>query len=68
MSRPRCVLADEPTGNLDTKTGSGIVDVLLDLNAAGTTVVVITHDREVAGRFGRLIAIRDGRIAADGPA
>jgi len=42
--------------------------VLLELNAAGTTVVVITHDREVAGRFDRLVAIRDGRIAADGPA
>jgi putative ABC transport system ATP-binding protein len=65
---PAVVFADEPTGNLDTKTGSGIVDVLLDLNAAGTTVVVITHDREVAGRFGRLVSIRDGRIAADGPA
>lgn len=65
---PAVVFADEPTGNLDSKTGSGIVDVLLELNAAGTTVVVITHDREVAGRFDRLVAIRDGRIAADGPA
>ncbi len=68
VGHPAVVFADEPTGNLDTKTGAGIIDVLLQLNAAGTTVVVITHDREVAGRFDRLVTIRDGRIAADGPA
>ena len=65
LGNPAVVFADEPTGNLDSKTGAGIVDVLLDLNAAGTTVVVITHDREVAGRFGREVSILDGRIAAE---
>jgi len=65
VGNPSVVFADEPTGNLDTKTGSGIVDVLLNLNAAGTTVVVITHDREVAARFDREISIRDGRIAGE---
>jgi putative ABC transport system ATP-binding protein len=68
VGNPAVVFADEPTGNLDSKTGAGIIDVLLELNAAGTTVVVITHDREVATRFDRLVAIRDGRIAAEGPA
>jgi putative ABC transport system ATP-binding protein len=65
VGNPAVVFADEPTGNLDSKTGAGIIDVLLELNAAGTTVVVITHDREVATRFDRLVAIRDGRIAAE---
>ena len=65
LGNPAVVFADEPTGNLDSKTGAGIVDVLLDLNAAGTTVVVITHDREVAGRFGREVSILDGRIAEE---
>jgi putative ABC transport system ATP-binding protein len=65
LGNPAVVFADEPTGNLDSKTGAGIVDVLLDLNGAGTTVVVITHDREVAGRFGREVSILDGRIAEE---
>lgn len=64
---PAVVFADEPTGNLDSKTGAGIVDLLLDLNAAGTTVVVITHDREVAARFDRNISLLDGRIAGHSP-
>ena len=65
LGNPAAVFADEPTGNLDSKTGAGIIDVLLGLNEAGTTVVVITHDREVASRFGREISILDGRIAAE---
>jgi len=65
LGNPAVVFADEPTGNLDSKTGAGIIDVLLGLNEAGTTVVVITHDREVAGRFGREISILDGRIAGE---
>jgi putative ABC transport system ATP-binding protein len=62
LGNPAVVFADEPTGDLDSRTGAGIVDVLLGLNEGGTTVVVITHDREVAGRFGREISILDGRI------
>jgi len=65
LGNPAVVFADEPTGNLDSRTGAGIIDVLLGLNEGGTTVVVITHDREVAGRFGREISILDGRIAEE---
>ena len=60
---PAVVFADEPTGNLDSGTSSAIVDLFLELNAAGSTIVVITHDRELASRFPRQIAMRDGAIA-----
>jgi putative ABC transport system ATP-binding protein len=62
---PDLVLADEPTGNLDTSTGIEILDVLRELNAGGATIVVITHDTEVAAAADRRIEIRDGRIVAD---
>jgi len=65
VGRPAIVLADEPTGNLDTKTGGEIVGVLRDLNASGTTVIVITHDRAVADALDRQIAIRDGLVESD---
>lgn len=61
---PELVLADEPTGALDTRTGSDIMRLLHELNADGATICVITHDLEVAAGLGRHIAIRDGRIAA----
>ena len=62
VGRPTILLADEPTGNLDSMTGEGIVALLHDLNGDGTTILVITHDRELAASFPRQIPIRDGRI------
>jgi putative ABC transport system ATP-binding protein len=62
---PPLLLADEPTGNLDSASGAAIVELLHELNQQGTTVVVITHDADLAGEFPRRIAIRDGRILSD---
>ena len=63
--RPALVMADEPTGNLDTATGAAILDLLRELHADGTTIVVITHDPDVAAATDRHIEIRDGRILRD---
>ncbi|HEV7863230.1 MAG TPA: ABC transporter ATP-binding protein [Acidimicrobiia bacterium] len=65
VGRPALVLADEPTGNLDSAAGGRILDLLLELNAGGATIAVITHDREVADRLGRRVFLRDGRIEND---
>jgi len=64
-NRPRLLLADEPTGELDQATGEQIVALLDRLHTGGTAVVVVTHDPAVAGRAARLLKMRDGRIVED---
>ncbi|MBO2462306.1 ABC transporter ATP-binding protein [Actinomadura violacea] len=65
---PDLLLADEPTGNLDTAAGAGVLALLDELNRAGTTVAIITHDRDVAARAPRRIRVRDGLVVEDEPA
>jgi lipoprotein-releasing system ATP-binding protein len=66
MNQPRLLLADEPTGNLDSVTGNGILEVFEALNRSGQTIVMVTHDPRVAGRAGRVVTLADGQIARGG--
>ncbi len=62
MNEPKLLLADEPTGNLDSATGNGILSTFERLNAAGQTIVMVTHDERIARRAGRIVTLTDGRI------
>jgi len=62
MNEPRLLLADEPTGNLDSATGNGILDSLGVLNSLGQTIVMVTHDERIAQRAGRIVTLVDGKI------
>jgi len=65
VNRPKIILADEPTGNLDSRSGKEIMEIFKKINQEGNTVVIVTHDAEVAGYAKRVIKIRDGRIVAN---
>ena len=65
INYPSILFADEPTGNLDSKTGDQVLDIFKDLNKRGQTIVVITHEREVAKQSQRTIKIKDGEIGSD---
>jgi putative ABC transport system ATP-binding protein len=67
VTNPSIILADEPTGNLDSKTGEEILQLFDDLSRKGNTIIVVTHEEEVAMRSRRIIRIRDGMIASDEP-
>jgi ABC-type lipoprotein export system ATPase subunit len=62
MNQPKLLLADEPTGNLDSETGNGILNVFEELNKGGQTIVMVTHDENVAKRASRVLTLEDGKI------
>ncbi|HST83821.1 MAG TPA: ABC transporter ATP-binding protein [Kineosporiaceae bacterium] len=65
VARPALLLADEPTGNLDSASGEAVLQLLVDLNRAGSTIIVITHNPELAAALPRRVDLLDGRISAD---
>src|SRR5579863_6164809 len=67
VNSPSIVLADEPTGNLDTKTGDEIMALFARLHAEGNTIILVTHEHDVARRASRIIHVRDGRVETDEP-
>jgi putative ABC transport system ATP-binding protein len=65
VNDPHIILADEPTGNLDTSTSSEIMDLLDNLNLAGKTIIMVTHEEDIAHRAKRIIRMRDGHVVSD---
>jgi putative ABC transport system ATP-binding protein len=66
INQPAIILADEPTGNLDSKSSVEIMDLLHELHAGGSTIVMVTHEPDIAGHAQRIICVRDGKIISDG--
>jgi putative ABC transport system ATP-binding protein len=64
VGRPQVLLADEPTGNLDSKMSAEVMDILLKLNSEGTTIVMVTHDEQEARRVGRIVRVFDGQLVS----
>jgi putative ABC transport system ATP-binding protein len=67
INRPSIILADEPTGNLDSATGEEIMQIFRDLNNAGNTIILVTHEQYIAEHAARIVKLLDGRIASDTP-
>ena len=65
ITEPACLLADEPTGNLDSKTGEDVMNLFKGLNQEGQTIILITHEEEIAMQSKRIVNIKDGLIESD---
>ena len=65
VNNPAIIMADEPTGNLDSKSGDEIISMFKDLNSKGRTIILVTHEPEIAAHANRTILIRDGKIVSD---
>jgi putative ABC transport system ATP-binding protein len=65
VNRPSILMADEPTGNLDSKTGEEIMNLMDQLHAQGRTIILVTHEEDLALRAARVVRLRDGRVLSD---
>jgi putative ABC transport system ATP-binding protein len=67
VTRPKLILADEPTGNLDSENGAEVMRMLVDINETGTSILMVTHSAENAAFTGRIVSLRDGRVISESP-